>query len=45
MMTYILLKLPGKYLTIMEILGDKLNDKDNHLTIERICDKILMRFD
>ena len=45
MMTHILLNLPAEYQTILEILEDKLDDKDNPLTIERIRDKISVKFD
>ena len=29
----------------MEIIEDELEDEDNPLTIERICDKILVKYD
>ena len=45
MMTHVLLNLPEEYQTIVEILEDKLNDKDDPLTIESISDNILVKFD
>ena len=45
MMTHILSNLPEEYQTIVEILEDKLYDKDDHIAIERIRDKLLAKFD
>ena len=45
MITHILLNLPEEYQTIVEILEEKLDDKDDPLTIERIRDKFLVKFD
>ena len=42
-MTHILLNLPEEYQTIVEILEKKIDDKENPLTIERICDKLLVK--
>ena len=39
-MTHILLNLPEEYQNIVEILEDKIYDKDNTLTIERIRENI-----
>ena len=44
-MTHILLNLPEEYQTIVEILEEKLHDKDDPLTIERIRDKLSVKFD
>ena len=44
MMTHILSKLSEEYQTIVEILEDVLDDEDNPLTIERICDKLSVKF-
>ena len=44
-MTRMLLNLPEEYQTIVEIIEDYLDDKNNPLTIERIRDKILVKFD
>ena len=44
-MTHILSNLPEEYQTTVEIIGDELDDKDTLLTIERICDNILVKFD
>ena len=43
--TCILLNLPGEYQTIVKILEDELDDKNNTLPIERIYDKILVKID
>ena len=45
MMTHILSNLPEEYQAIVEILEDDLDDEDDPLTIERIPDKILVKFD
>ena len=45
MMTHILSNLPDKYRTIVEILEDELNEKYQPLTIERIRDKLSVKFD
>ena len=42
-MAHILSNLPEEYETIVEIQEDKLDDKDNTLTIERIHDNILVK--
>ena len=44
MMTSILSNLPEEYKAIVEILEDKLDDKEKPLTIESICYKILVEF-
>ena len=44
-MTHILSKLPEKYETIVEILEDKLVDKDKSHNIERIRNKLSSKFD
>ena len=44
-MNHIISKFLEEYQTIVEILGDKLDDKDNPLTIERFHDNILVEFD
>ena len=44
MMTHILSNLPEEYQSIVEILEDKLDDKDDHLNIERILEKLLVKF-
>ena len=44
MMTHILLNLPEKYQTIMEILK-KRDKKDHTINIERTCDKLSVKFD
>ena len=45
MMTHILSNLPEEYQTIAGILEDELYDKDKPLTIDRIRDNILVKFD
>ena len=45
MMTHILLDLPEEYQTIVKILEDDLYNEDYPITIERICDKLLVKFD
>ena len=45
MMTRILSYLPEEKQTIVEILEEKLDDKYNPLTIERIRESILVKFD
>ena len=45
MMTHILSNLPEEYHTIMEIIEDKLDDKYYPPTIERIRDKLSVKFD
>ena len=45
MMTHILPKLYEKYKNILEVLEYKLDDYNNTLTIERICDKLLVKYD
>ena len=45
MMTHILLNLPEEYGTIVEIIEDKLDEKDHPITTERIHNKILVKFD
>ena len=44
-MTHVLLKLPEEYQTIVEILEKKIDDEENPLTIERIRDKLLVKYD
>ena len=44
-MTHILSNLPEEYQNIVEILEEKLYDKYEPLTIERICDKLSDFFD
>ena len=39
-MTHILLNLPEEYQNIVEILEDKLDNKDNHLTTDRIRENL-----
>ena len=43
-MTHILSNLPEEYQTIMKILEEKLDDKDDPLSINMICDKITVIF-
>ena len=43
MMTNILLNLPEENQITVEILEDRLDDKDNPLTIERIRNKVLLK--
>ena len=45
MMTHILSNLPEECQIILEILEDELYDKDKPITIESICEKLLMKFD
>ena len=45
MMTHMLLNLPEEYQTIVEIIEDYLDDKNNPLTIERTRDKIFVKLD
>ena len=44
-MSHILSNLPEEYQTIVEIIGDKLDDDSDFITIERIRDKILVKYD
>ena len=43
-MTHILSNLLDEYQNIVEVLDDGLNYEDNILTIDRICDKILVKY-
>ena len=43
--THIVLNLPKEYQTIVEIREDKIYDKYDPLTIQRVCDKLLVKFD
>ena len=45
MMSHILSNLPEEYQTIEEILEDKLDDDSEFITIERIRDNILVKYD
>ena len=45
MMSHILSNLPEEYQTIVEILEYKLDDDSDFITIERIRDKILVKYD
>ena len=45
MMTCILSNLPEVYEKIVEILEDEIYDEDDHLTIERIWDKLKANYD
>ena len=45
MMTHILSNLPKDYQNTIEILEDKLDDEENPLTIERINDKLFLKYD
>ena len=45
MMTHILSNLPEEYQTIVKVLEDEVDDDNDPLTIERIHDKLLVRFD
>ena len=45
MITHILSNSPEEYQKIVGILEDKLNEKDHPITIERIHDKLLVKFD
>ena len=45
MMSLILSNLPEEYQTIVEILEDKLDDDSDFITIERIREKILVKYD
>ena len=44
MMSHILSDLPEEYQTILEIIEDKLDDDSEFITIERIRDKILVKY-
>ena len=44
-MTHILSNIPEEYQNFVEILKDNLDDKDNPLSTERICDKLLVKYD
>ena len=44
-MTRILANLPEEYQNIVKILEDELDDDDNPLIIERIRDKLLVKWD
>ena len=44
-MTHILSNLPEEYQTIVEFLEDELYDKYHPLTIERIREKLSVKFD
>ena len=45
MMSHILSNLPEEYQTIVEIIEDKLDDYSDFITIERISDNILVKYD
>ena len=45
MVTHILSNLPKEYQIIVEIIEDKLDDEENLLTIDRICENIPVKFD
>ena len=45
MITHILSNLPEEYQTIVYLLEDKLDDKDDPLPIERVRDKIPVKFE
>ena len=45
MMTHILSTLPEEYQNIVQILEDKLYDDDNPVTIKRIRDKLLVKYE
>ena len=45
MMSHILSNLPEEYQTIVEIIEDKLDDGSDFITIERIRDNILVKYD
>ena len=45
MMSHILSNLLEEYQTIVEILEDKLDDDSDFITIERIREKILFKYD
>ena len=45
MMTHILSNLPEEYQTIVKVLEDEVDDDNDPLTIERIHDKLLVRYD
>ena len=44
-MTHILLNLPEEYQDIVKILEDKLDDKDEPITIDRIYEKFLVKLE
>ena len=45
MMSHILSDLPEEYQTILEIIEDKLDNDSEFITIERVRDKILVKYD
>ena len=45
MMSHIQSNLPEEYQTIVEIIEDKLDDDSDFITIERIRDNILVKYD
>ena len=45
MMSHILSNLPEEYQTIIEILEDKLDYDSDFITIERIRDKIFLKYE
>ena len=44
-MTHILLNLPEEYQNIVEVLWEELYDEGDTLTLEKICDKLLEKYD
>ena len=44
-MIHIISNLPEEYQTIVEILEDKWDDASDFITIERVRDKILVKYD
>ena len=44
MITHIILNLPEEYQTKIEILEEKLDDKDSPLNIKRIHDELLYKY-
>ena len=45
MMTHIMSNIPEEYKKIVENLEDEVDDNIYPLTIERICDKLLSKYD